>query len=278
MSGEKRVIRFGRTSFLNAWPLDIGLCLSLRELVLERVVGVPSRLNRLMERGRLDLSLLSTVELLRFPGRYRVLGGAAVGSRGPVGSVLLFGRVPPGEMGGKTVLLPRDSSTSVALLRLLFRRFWKVEPVFSLFPGPPRLEPMLARGEGALLIGDEALRASLHQPHLVQADLGGVWYGWTGKPFVYAVFVLRRELEREMPSLAKELEGHLAGAAERGMGALRPFFPVLARRFGISPRDLEEYLTLRVSYRFGVEERQGLALFFRFLKEEQLVVPAVAAG
>lgn len=272
------MLRFGRTSFLNAWPLDLGLSLSLREVILQRVRGVPSYLNRLMAEGKLDLSLLSTVELLRFPGRYRVLRGAAVGSRGPVGSVLFFGRKSPEEMGGERVLLPRDSSTSIALLRLLFRRLWKVEPVFSLFPGPPSLEPMLSRGAGALLIGDEALRVSLRRPDLVQADLGGVWFRWTGTPFVFSVFVLRKELVRENPGLPGRLEEHLPGAAGRGREALRPFLPALARRLGISPADLEDYLSLRVSYRFGPEERRGLALFFRFLREERLVVPAVAAG
>lgn len=263
---------------MNAWPLDLGLCLSLREVILKRVPGVPSRLNRLVAQGKLDLSLLSAVEILRFPGRYRVLRGAAVGSRGPVGSVLLFGRISPEEMGGKRVLLPRDSSTSIALLRLLFRRLWRKEPLFIPFPGPPSLEPMLERGEGALLIGDEALRASLRRPDLVRADLGGVWHSWTGTPFVFSVFVLRKELVREDPGLPGRLEEHLGGAAERGMEALRPFLPALARRFGISPGDLEDYLTLRVSYRFGPEERRGLALFFRLLREEGLILPAVAAG
>jgi chorismate dehydratase len=54
------------------------------------------------------------------------------------------------------------------------------------------------RFQGRLLIGNQAIDFRLrNQPEGVRFwDLGEAWTSWTGLPFVYAVWVLRRELPR----------------------------------------------------------------------------------
>ncbi len=60
---------------------------------------------------------------------------------------------------------------------------------------------MMQEADAAVLIGDAALRANLHDgPRLGLEvhDLGQMWKDWTGLPFVFAVWATRREyLERE---------------------------------------------------------------------------------
>lgn len=72
----------------------------------------------------------------------------------------------------------------------------------------------MQEAEAAVLIGDAALRANLHDaPRLgLQVhDLGQMWKDWTGLPFVFAVWATRRDyLEREPVVVRKVHEAFLA--------------------------------------------------------------------
>ncbi|MDP7312490.1 MAG: menaquinone biosynthesis protein [Candidatus Thalassarchaeaceae archaeon] len=118
-------------------------------------------------------------------------------SDGAVGSVLLFGHREIGEM--RDVALPTDSATSRRLLMyLLNKRGHDPRPVEM----GPDLDTMLARCDGALLIGDRALHEAQINPDLVRMDLGMEWKDVTGLPMVFAVFAAPREAPLHMISKA----------------------------------------------------------------------------
>ena len=79
----------------------------------------------------------------------------AISSKGEVGSVLLLGNCEIEKM--KTIALPSDSATSVALLKYLLD-LENYEPQYVEMG--PDLESMLANCDGCLLIGDRALEAA----------------------------------------------------------------------------------------------------------------------
>ena len=83
------------------------------------VRGVPAELNEALRRGEIDLTLVSSVELVRHRHEYRALADFSIATLGPVYSVMLFSRRPWEELGGARVAVTPASATSVELLRVL---------------------------------------------------------------------------------------------------------------------------------------------------------------
>jgi len=109
-------------------------------------------------------------------------------SNGTVGSVLVLGNRPVESM--RDIALPSDSSTSISLLRWILKER-NLEP--KLVEMGPDLTAMLGSCDGALLIGNRALAASMSNPTMVQLDLGAEWKSMTGLPMVFGVFAARRD-------------------------------------------------------------------------------------
>ncbi|MGC5412947.1 MqnA/MqnD/SBP family protein, partial [Streptomyces sp. DT225] len=73
---------------------------------------------------------------------------------------------------------------------------------------PPDLGLMMQEADAAVLIGDAALRANLHDaPRLgLQVhDLGAMWKEWTGLPFVFAVWAARKDYLAAEPAAVKQV-------------------------------------------------------------------------
>jgi chorismate dehydratase len=108
---------------------------------------------------------------------------------------------------------------------------------------------------GRLLIGNQALEFRLR--HLADGtqfwDLGQAWTEWTGLPFVYAVWVIRRELPgAEMVAQAFRDAAALGVACAEKIAVEQVEFPKeLALR----------YLTRHIRFGLGPEEEAGLERF-----------------
>ncbi|HSJ64295.1 MAG TPA: menaquinone biosynthesis protein [Gemmatimonadaceae bacterium] len=194
-------MRVGRIPYINCYPVYGAIDRGVVALDAELVEGTPSRLNRSMATGALDVSVISAVEYARSATQYVLLPDLAISCDGPVRSVLLFSRRPASELGGARVLVSRSSMTSVALLELLFEQVWRCAPVFV--PGDAELSDVrqfaTEEHDARLVIGDAALLLASrdgssgtrpHYPHVY--DLGEEWKRWTGQPFVFAVWVAQR--------------------------------------------------------------------------------------
>ncbi len=266
-------LRIGHLDFLNVYPVYRGLeLLGLADGRLEPVPCGPDpvRLNGLLAGGRLDAAPSSSALLVAEPD-LSVLPGPTVSARGPVGSVLLFTACAPEELAGRRVLLPANSATSVALLRVLAAYRWGVRPEFAPWAGPPPRAEEVARSlgreaDGVLVIGDEALRAGILFPGLRRVDLGLEWWTWTGHPMVFSLWLGRRGLPAAVARWAGRL---LRAAAARGLAALRENpaeLAELARRRGLPVAALRHYYDACLDFGHGPEHRKGLFLFVRLAR------------
>ena len=265
-------MRVGRIPYLNCAPVYGAVDRGIVSLDAELVTGVPSALNRQMSAGTLDVSVISAVEYAREAGKYLLLPELAISCHGAVRSVMLFSTRPAAELHGEQVLVSRSSMTSVALLELLFENVWKARPVFV--PGDAEADdlkrdqsPVAAR----LVIGDAALMLR-HRDHPVSEahgrdypflyDLGSEWKSWTGLPFVFAVWVARREV-----SAREALAVHAALIESRDWGVqhVRELSDELAPANRLPSAVLQEYLR-GLDYGLGLEYLEGLSEFFRRLE------------
>jgi chorismate dehydratase len=165
----------------------------------------------------------------------------------------------------RSIAMDTSSRTSVALVRVLCARLFKINPTFE--PLGPSLNAMLARNDAALLIGDNALfepapsspesRAPSHEV----IDLGEAWFQLTGLPFVYAFWAGKPDALT--PAHVKELqETRDKGVAEAETVA-REYLADQPDRQALGAR----YLRDNIKYHLGDDERAGLELFYRYASE-----------
>ena len=265
-------MRVGRIPYLNCAPVYGAVDRGIVTLDAELVSGVPTTLNRGMADGTIDVSVVSAVEYARDAGKYLLLPDLAISCNGDVRSVMLFSTRPAHELGGAQVLVSRSSMTSVALLELLFEHVWKVKPVFV--PGDTEADD-LRRDQSSvsarLVIGDAALMLR-HRTHPVAVahgrdypcvyDLGAEWKRWTGLPFVFAVWVARREVNvRE----ALQVHGALMESRAWGLANLGKIADEASPVSRLPSPVILEYLA-GLDYGLDLEYLEGLSEFFRRLE------------
>ncbi len=191
------------------------------------VPGVPAQLNTLLAGGQIDVSPSSSFEYARNWHDYLLLPGHSISARGPVRSVLLFTSRPLEDLDGETIALTGESATSVHLLKILFREFLGHRSCSSRIPVGETAEAVVETGGSALLIGDKALQMA-RRPDLWRHcfDLGELWARFTGLPFVFALWILRRDAAAAQPAAVAELLEQLTRARRMAFADL----PQLAAR------------------------------------------------
>ncbi|MBE0446655.1 MAG: menaquinone biosynthesis protein [Actinobacteria bacterium] len=192
--------RVGHIQFINCLPLYYGLVHNNVLLDVELVKGTPTELNGWLLEGKLDISPISSIEYCRNYKDLMLLPNLAVAADGEVKSILFVSKVPVEEIDGCPVALTNTSATSQALIRIILRDKYKASPKY--FVCPPDLSKMLMEADGALLIGDDALRILYDPPRgLYLYDLGKEWKEMTGRRMVFAVWAVRRIFAAENPEL-----------------------------------------------------------------------------
>lgn len=233
----------GTVPYLNAVPLTSGLEDGLVRLP-------PTELSRSFRARQLAAALLSITEAM-LNREVVVLNGVAIACRGPVYSVILAHQDPLDEMA--EVALDPASCTSDNLLKVILHM--KGLAPRLIMPSDPEF-PASARN--LLLIGNRAIdfrRKSMTHRIL---DLGQAWYDLTGLPFVFAAWLLHRDLDNEM------LRSSLLKARDHGLSQLdvwvrcRPEFDRHFRR---------RYLGGYIRYNLGLAEKRGIELFASILSK-----------
>ncbi|MEU7137185.1 menaquinone biosynthesis protein [Streptomyces sp. NPDC046261] len=255
--------RVGHIQFLNCLPLYWGLARTGTLLDLDLTKDTPEKLSEQLVRGELDIAPVTLVEFLKNADELVALPDIAVGCDGPVMSCVIVSQLPLDRLDGARVALGSTSRTSVRLAQLLLAERYGVRPDY--YSCPPDLAAMMQEADAAVLIGDAALRASLHDAPrlgLEVHDLGQMWKDWTGLPFVFAVWAARRDyLAREPRIVAKVHEAFLA-SRDLSLQEVGKVAEQAARWESFDAELLERYFTT-LDFRFGPEQLAGVAEFAR---------------
>jgi chorismate dehydratase len=261
-------VRLGAVEYLNARPLVFGLDRVPR---VDLRYDLPSECARLLHAGSIDLGLIPSIEYLRAEA-YRIVPDLAIASRGPVASVGLYTTRAIGDV--RSIAMDTSSRTSVALVRVLCRRLFKIDPAIEALG--PDLNTMLRRCDAALVIGDNALLwdpahvrleadATSGRATVEKIDLGESWTELTGLPFVWAFWAGRPD------ALGSEDVRVLQEA--RNAGVRQP--DAVAREYFRNAPELQpigaRYLRDNIKYYLGADELTGLRTFYRYAAEAGVV-------
>jgi chorismate dehydratase len=182
-----RKIRVGAVSYLNTKPLIYGFEQGMMKDEVELVIDYPSNIASFLLNNKIDIGLVP-VAVLPEMKEYHIVSDYCISSDGEVASVCLFSEVPLQEI--ETVLLDYQSRTSVALVQILMKEFWKINPVIE--NADKDFRDRIKNTTAAVVIGDRALEQRKISPYIY--DLGLAWKQFTGKPFVFAAWVSNKVL------------------------------------------------------------------------------------
>jgi len=248
-----KLVRLGAVNYLNVRPLVFGL--ERRHDLVSLRFDPPAECARLLANGEIDLGMVPSITYLDRPGD-GIVPGVCIGSDGAVDSVALFLRRPIREV--RTLAVDTSSRTSVMLTRILCARRFEIAPTFV--PHPPDLPAMLAKADGALLIGDPALFADHRGLGVEKIDLGLEWTTMTGLPFVWAFWA------GPLDSVSPDVVGVLQEAAEQGhvhIDTIAAAYASDPERQAMARRYLRESLVFRLTPRAA----DGLRAYFTAARE-----------
>lgn len=251
------VLRVGAVPFVNARPLVRYLDTS-GPPEIELTLDIPTNLTEMMAGGLLDAALLPSIEYFR-AGTYRILPGMSISAEGAVESVCIFSKTPIEDI--QSLALDETSRTSAALSRILLkRRLGSLPKLTSCAPGAELTD---IEADAMLLIGDSAMAFDPNGAE-VTLDLGHEWKELTGLPFVYAMWVVTRDIE------AGALLSGLLAARDRGLANLREISAEAAAETGLDAGQCLSYMENVMRYDLGAREIAALKRFQQLAAEDGL--------
>lgn len=238
-------LEIAAVSYLNTKPLVHYL---LDRPDVHITFDVPARLVERLHGSQAEVGLLPVVDWAQNADDLRMISDGCIASDGTTLTVRVFSRCKPEEI--RTLHADVESHTSVVLVQVLWQKC---------FGTKLRIEPLpsatdTAGADAVLLIGDKIIN-QWREPWPHQADLGQMWKGLTGLPFVFAVWVARgRAVSEQVAQLLNE-------ARDKGCSNARHLATIYGPQRGWPLPVAEEYLTHYMKYRIDGPSRQGLQTF-----------------
>ncbi|MFJ5726042.1 menaquinone biosynthetic enzyme MqnA/MqnD family protein [Streptomyces sp. NPDC093149] len=265
--------RVGHIQFLNCLPIYWGLARTGALLDLELTKDTPDRLSSLLVDGKLDIGPIACMEYLKHADDLVLLSDIAVGSDGAVTSCLIVSQVPLDALDGRRVALGSTSRSSVRLARLLLEREG-IHPEY--FTCPPDLPTMMQDADAAVIIGDSALRAHLYQAEelgLQVHDLGEMWKEWTGLPFVFAAWAVRKDYLEQNPHIVREVHRAFLESRDLSMTEVDKVCEQAAQWEVFDKETLRSYYTEALDFSFGERQLEGVREFARRIAQDSGLDP-----
>ncbi|MFH1159875.1 MAG: menaquinone biosynthesis protein [bacterium] len=245
-------IKISAVSYLNTFPFVFGIKTSGELDDVDLQLDIPSLCADKLKQGTVDLALVpvGAIPELKDP---ILVSDFCIGAVREVKTVLLLSQVPLKKI--TEIALDYDSRTSVHLVKVLARHFWKIDSRWkSLEPGGAEQ----VRGiESLLAIGDKTFRLVKEYPYVY--DLAAEWIRFTSLPFVFAVWMAIKPLP----------EGFLAkfnNALAYGIRRKNEVPEFFSNR--IPPEiDVLRYYEENISFVLDEKKLEGMRLFLSFINE-----------
>ncbi|MBM3924673.1 MAG: menaquinone biosynthesis protein [SAR202 cluster bacterium] len=255
-------IRVGQIPYLNSEVFYH----TLRGRDVQLTPLVPRALSAAAGEGRIDAGPVPLVTCFELEDIFKPLGDFCIGTTDRARSILFYSKRPIEELDGAAIAVTGQTSTTVRLLKVLLAHKYNVQPkeyvlLPQVFP-PANGNSAATHWDAFLLIGDDALRHRNGMPSYPHCyDLGEVWNRWTGLPFVFARWVVRKDFPKDQAwRLCQWLDTSISQA-------IADVDAIAARRrdLNMTHDEVVEYI-LSFHYRLGPAEMEAMDRFRRLLE------------
>ena len=240
-------VRVGAVSYLNTKPLIYGIEKGMIKDEANLIIDYPSKIASMLLEDEIDVGLVPVAIIPKMKEHY-IISDYCIGSVGEVASVCLFSEVPLEKI--EKVLLDYQSRTSVALLKLLIKEYWKINVAFLDTSGDYQSE--ISGTTAGLVIGDRALQQRKVSSYIF--DLGEEWENFTRLPFVFAAWISNKKLDDNFIDAFNKANAFGLNRIEEVVKE-NPF-PVF---------DLHTYYNECISFNLDENKKKGLDLFLEKL-------------
>ena len=247
-------IKVGIVNYLNTKPLIFGIQHSPVAENLLLVQDYPANVARMLKEGSIDVGLVP-VAVIPHLQEHHIITDYCIGCTGPVASVAIFSEVPINKI--EKVLLDYQSRTSVALAKVLLRKYWQITP--ELIDTKADYRGAIKGTTAGVVIGDRALEQRKVSPYIY--DLGEAWIEFTGLPFVFAAWVSNKPLPDNFITAFN-------AANKKGLENIDNVVADIPYNVFY----LHKYYTEHISYELTEDKRKGLRQFLSFINEERVVI------
>ncbi|MCS7171044.1 MAG: menaquinone biosynthesis protein [Aquificaceae bacterium] len=245
------MLKIGKVGYLNALPLFY--LWNASNVVF--VEGHPSELVDLLRKGEIQAGIVSSVEYIVHKENYRLVPSVCISSLEKACSVLLFSKRPL-EKVRHLYLTPASLTSRVLTLYLLER----------LHHNSPKVVEDRDMADALMLIGDEALKEKESGRWRYVYDLGEQWFSLHRLPFVFALFLIRRDAP-------EGLESFIAEQCSRSKSQF--FKDLLGCKVNIEGygKDfLKDYFISCLDYTLDARSQESLSLFKEILIKSGLLL------
>ena len=243
--GLQTKIRVGAVSYLNTKPLIYGFEHGMMAEKVDVKIDYPSKIASMLLENTIDVGLVPVAVIPEMEEHY-IISDYCIGCDGEVASVCLFSEVPLDKI--EKVLLDYQSRTSKALLKILIKQYWKINPLFEETSG--EYQSKISGTTAALIIGDRALEQRKISACIY--DLGHEWKKFTGLPFVFAAWVSNKKLDADF--ITSFNESNLFGLNK---------IDQIVKDNPYAPFNLKDYYTKYIRYYLDHDKRRGLEVFIK---------------
>jgi chorismate dehydratase len=259
-------LRISAISFLNTaplmWDFENGDSAALLRREFKISYTIPSHCAQQLKEGSADIGIIPVAAYVEIPDLV-IVPDVAIAAKNKVRSILLVSKTPLDKI--RSVATDDSSRTSAALVEIYLRKFVGGDPGFS--RQKPNLKEMLQWHDAALLIGDPALQARTSGYYVY--DLAEEWQRWTGRPFVFAFWAVRKAALQGRPA-ELNIAQVFQHSRDNGLKHIPEIAATWAPKLGLSAQLISDYLTENVDYSLDQENLEGLRLFFRYGAELEI--------
>ena len=238
-----RKIRVAAVSYLNTKPLIYGFEKGQMAEQMELIFEYPAKLAAMLLNDEVDIGLIPVAVIPKLK-EHHIISDYGIGAIGEVASVCLFSNVPIGEI--QSVYLDYQSRTSVALLKILLKQYWKISP--ALIAAEAGYEEKINGTVAGLVIGDRAFAQRKKSRYIY--DLAIAWKEMTGLPFLFAAWVSNKKLPVDFIAAFNK-------ATSVGLNHIDE----IVSQNKYDNDDLHQYYTENINYELDEKKREALTLF-----------------
>ncbi|MFC0214857.1 menaquinone biosynthetic enzyme MqnA/MqnD family protein [Paenibacillus chartarius] len=266
MTDNKDIIRIGKIKYTNVWPLFYRFPTGRADLRdhVHFEEQVPTQLNRGIASGEIDMGPISSYAYGENYQQYLLYPDMSVSALGEVKSILLFHREPLESVANGSIALTTSSASSVNLLRIIMEKYYKGKPQYSY--AAPSLTDMMVQNDAALLIGDDAIRASWQNHGYRVTDLGAEWLRQTGQWMSFAVWAIRKDTAERHPELVKRVFEAFLESKRKSLADPAGMIQQAVDTIGGTRSYWEGYFG-GLCYDFGAPQWSGLQLYYDYAYE-----------
>jgi chorismate dehydratase len=232
------------------------------------IPAVPAGLNQAMGGGWIDMGPISAGGGGISSEQYALCPNLSVSAHGRVNSIFLFLKKPLAEVLRGKIALSTTSATSTNLLKIIAAKFYHARPDY--IPMDPNLATMMAEADGAVLIGDHAIRASWNNPGYEVIDLSELWRQCTGHWMTFAVWAINRDVIRQHGDDIQIILEAFEASKQKSLLDPYPLAQEAVRVIGGTVDYWVNYFT-NLNYDFNRPQQEGLQCYFQYAYELGLI-------